>query len=146
MRSVHSDSECLFCDIGVGEEDKENRVIFRGEKWYIIVNKFPYCSGHIMVVLNRHAENMGDLSADERAEMMELLSRCEKALHSEFKPHGINVGANLGRSAGAGIVGHLHMHMVPRWHGDTNFMTAVGETRVISEDLDDTYRRIKSHF
>ena len=146
MRSEHPEGECLFCEIGSAEKDRENRVIFRANHWYIIVNKFPYCSGHIMVVLNRHAENIGDLTNEESAEMMQLLSRCEKAVRAEFKPHGINIGANLGRSAGAGIVGHLHLHLVPRWHGDTNFMTAVGETRVISEDLDDTYKRIRSHF
>jgi len=99
-----------------------------------------------MVVCNRHVERFGELSADESAELMALLSRCEQAIVERYNPGGINVGANLGRSAGAGIEGHLHIHVVPRWHGDTNFMTSVGEMRVISEDLADTYKRLKPNF
>jgi len=86
------------------------------------------------------------MSAEERMELTELLQRCERAILDAYSPTGINVGANLGRSAGAGVVGHLHIHLVPRWHGDTNFMTAVGETRVVSEDLSETFRKIKAFF
>ena len=99
-----------------------------------------------MVVCNRHVEKFSELSADEGAELIALLSRCEQAIVEQYNPGGINVGANLGRSAGAGIEGHLHVHLVPRWHGDTNFMTTVGEMRVISEDLADTYKRLKPCF
>lgn len=137
---------CLFCSILKNEEDQKNRVLYRGEYHYVIINAFPYSNGHVMVVCNRHVEHFSDLSRDESAELAGLVARCEKALLDAYKPGGINVGANLGRSAGAGIVGHLHIHLVPRWHGDTNFMTTVGETRVISEDLLDTYRKLKTRF
>lgn len=138
--------ECLFCSILKNEEEQKNRVLYRGEYHYVIINAFPYSNGHVMVVCNRHVEHFSDLSRDESTELAGLVARCEKALLDAYKPGGINVGANLGRSAGAGIVGHLHIHLVPRWHGDTNFMTAVGETRVISEDLLDTYQKLKARF
>lgn len=99
-----------------------------------------------MVVCNRHVERFADLSKDERSELMDLVSKCESAIVEAYEPGGINIGANVGRDAGAGILGHLHVHLVPRWHGDTNFMTAIGETRVISEDLVDVYDRLKSYF
>jgi ATP adenylyltransferase len=137
---------CLFCSVLGNEEDQKNRVLYRGKYHYVIINAFPYSSGHVMVVCNRHVEHFSDLDRDESVELAELVARCEKALLDAYKPGGINVGANLGRSAGAGIVGHLHVHLVPRWHGDTNFMTTVGETRVISEDLVDTYDKLKGFF
>lgn len=149
-RSVYLQSgqsqECLFCAIQGSGDDEGNRVLCRGRHHYVIVNAYPYCNGHVMIVCNRHVEHFKDLTQDERMELGELLCRCENALYEVYSPGGINVGANLGRSAGAGIVGHLHVHLVPRWHGDTNFMTAVGETRVISEDLAETYRRLKARF
>jgi ATP adenylyltransferase len=120
--------------------------LFRGKYHYVIINAYPYSNGHVMVVCKRHIEHFGDLDAEESAELTTLISRCEEALLGAYNPGGINVGANLGRTAGAGIAGHLHVHLVPRWHGDTNFMTAIGETRVISEDLLDTYKRLKAYF
>jgi len=127
---------CLFCNFAADpSQDRANFVLERGRDWFIVINRYPYTTGHIMVVTQRHVEKM--------TEMVELLARCERALTRAYHPDGINVGANLGRSAGAGIVGHFHMHMVPRWHGDTNFMSAVGETRVVSEDLNDTYDRLQ---
>ncbi len=138
--------ECLFCRLPAEGNDEKNWILHRGEHCFVIVNTYPYANGHIMVVCNRHVERFADLSTEESAELMDLVTRCEKALFESYKPGGINVGANLGRSAGAGILGHLHVHLVPRWHGDTNFMTAVGETRVVSEDLADTFKRLKTHF
>lgn len=137
---------CLFCAIGEGGDDEANRVVHRGKYAFVIVNLYPYSNGHVMVVCNRHVENFSDLSAGESSEIMTLIAECERVIREDYEPGGINVGANLGRSAGAGIAGHLHIHLVPRWHGDTNFMTAVGETRVISEDLVETYRRFRGHF
>jgi len=134
---------CLFCRILGEAEDAKNFVLERGDRWYIIINRYPYTTGHVMVVCNRHVENFGELDAPEREELPGLLARCEGALQGAYHPDGINVGANLGRSAGAGIAGHLHVHLVPRWHGDTNFMSSVAETRVVSEDLEDTFRRLK---
>jgi ATP adenylyltransferase len=135
-------NECLFCELAGSSEDREHFILERGEHCYIIINRYPYTTGHVMVVCNRHVEKFGDLEAGESAEMMAMMARCEDALNQAYGPDGINVGANLGRSAGAGIVGHLHVHLVPRWHGDTNFMSAIGETRVISEDLNDSYERL----
>lgn len=137
---------CLFCSIHKSKNDENNRVLFRGEFHFVIINAFPYSNGHVMVVCNRHVEHFSELTHDESVELAALISKCERILLDAYKPGGINVGANLGRSAGAGIVGHLHVHLVPRWHGDTNFMTSVGETRVISEDLEDTYRKLKPAF
>lgn len=134
---------CLFCRIRDEEADPKNFVLERGDRWYTIINRFPYTTGHVMVVCNRHVECLADLDDTEGAELTALLARCERALRREYRPDGINMGANLGRSAGAGIMGHLHVHLVPRWHGDTNFMSTIGETRVVSEDLGDTYRRLK---
>ncbi len=146
MNSEQKRDDCLFCTIPQETEDENNRILFRGNHCFVIINAYPYSNGHVMVVCNRHVEKFSELSPDESAELMALLSRCEQAIVEQYNPGGINVGANLGRSAGAGIEGHLHVHLVPRWHGDTNFMTTVGEMRVISEDLADTYKRLKPCF
>jgi ATP adenylyltransferase len=134
---------CLFCNFAADpSQDRANFVLERGTAFFIVINRYPYTTGHVMVVCMRHVEKVSDLTEREGSEMVHLLAKCEGALSRAYGPDGINVGANLGRSAGAGIVGHLHMHMVPRWHGDTNFMASVGETRVVSEDLNDTYDRL----
>ena len=135
---------CLFCRMAAAgpDEDRANFVLERGREWFAVINRYPYTTGHLMVVSRRHVESVSDFGADEGLEVVKLLARCESAIRRAYGPDGINLGANLGRSAGAGIIGHFHMHMVPRWHGDTNFMSAVGETRVVSEDLRDTYERL----
>jgi len=135
---------CLFCNLAAADpqQDRANFVLERGRAWFVVINRYPYTTGHVMVVSRRHIEKIGDFGAEEGAEMVALMARCEDAIARAYGPDGINVGANLGRSAGAGIIGHFHMHMVPRWHGDTNFMSAVGETRVVSEDLHATYDRL----
>jgi ATP adenylyltransferase len=107
---------------------------------------FPYASGHVMIVANRHVEHLTDISAEEGAELIGLLGTTEKALRETYHPEGINVGINMGIAAGAGIAGHLHVHLCPRWSGDTNFMTAIGETRVVSEALEESYRKLAPHF
>lgn len=137
---------CLFCDIQAQDDDAKNWILHRGDHCFVIINAYPYSNGHVMVVSGRHVEHFGDLNTDESAEMMALVTRCEHALIESYEPGGINFGANIGRSAGAGILGHLHVHVVPRWQGDTNFMTTVGETRVVSEDLRDTFKRLKPFF
>lgn len=136
-------SSCLFCDLADANEDRRNLVLERGERWYVMINRYPYTTGHLMIVARRHVERFSALTVEENAELMTLMARCEQAVEDAYGPDGINVGANLGRSAGAGIIGHLHVHVVPRWQGDTNFMSSVGETRVVSEDLMDTYDRIQ---
>jgi ATP adenylyltransferase len=136
---------CLFCALAAASaaDDRAHFILARGRSWFVVINRYPYTTGHLMVVSNRHVEKFTDFSPEEGAEMVALLARCERAITHAYGPDGINVGANLGRSAGAGIVGHFHMHLVPRWHGDTNFMSAVGETRVVSEDLNETYERLE---
>lgn len=140
------DKDCLFCSIAEGSDDEKNWIVHRGDHCYVVINAYPYSNGHVMVVCGRHVESFSELRTEESRELMDLVARCESTIVDVYKPDGINVGANLGRSAGAGIIGHLHVHLVPRWHGDTNFMTSVAETRVISEDLRETYRRFKEHF
>jgi ATP adenylyltransferase len=144
--SVDKPDGCLFCELEGEGDDAKNMIIERASRWYVIINKYPYTTGHIMVVCNRHVEGFSDLDDEENAEMTRMMARSERALDNAYKPHGINVGVNMSRSAGAGIVGHLHIHLVPRWHGDTNFMTSVGGTRVISEDLRDSFKRLKKAF
>ena len=133
---------CLFCNLTKEDNDRASFILERGERFYLIINRYPYTTGHVMVVCNRHVERFADLDDAESAEVTRMVARAESALEAAYSPDGINVGANLGRSAGAGIVGHLHIHLVPRWHGDTNFMAAVGETRVVSEHLGESYDRI----
>ena len=121
-------------------------MLTRGALGYVVLNKFPYNPGHLLVVPNRHEGDLEALTADENAELQALLQRSIRALRAESEPHGFNVGMNLGRIAGAGIPGHLHWHIVPRWSGDTNYMPVVGETRVLPELLADTYRRLAPRF
>ena len=134
---------CLFCALRKKGDDAERYVLERGRHAFLVLNAFPYTTGHVMLVCNRHVERVGDFNAREGEEMVPLLARCERAIAAVYAPDGVNIGANLGRSAGAGVVGHFHLHLVPRWQGDTNFMSAVGETRVVSEDLNDTYQKLR---
>ena len=137
-------TDCIFCDAHAGRDI--DLVLYRGTSCYVILNLYPYNNGHLMVVPNRHLSALEALRPDERGELMELSRLAEMVLNDAFQPHGINVGINLGKAAGAGIENHLHIHLVPRWSGDTNFMTAVGETRVLPEDLGATARRLRPVF
>jgi ATP adenylyltransferase len=137
-------TNCIFCD-AFGSADAE-LVVCRGRQAFVLLNRYPYNNGHLMVVPNRHLNALALLDADEQQEMMALTRLSEMALTDAYHPHGINVGINLGRAAGAGIEHHLHIHLVPRWEGDTSFMTAVGETRVIPEDLLQTAARLRPIF
>ncbi len=134
---------CIFCRALRGRADRPNLVLFRGVDNFVILNKYPYNSGHMMIVPNAHLPLPRGASRAGLLEMMELAVRCEAALRAAYRPSGINLGMNLGRSAGAGIEGHYHLHIVPRWDGDTNFMTAIHGTRVIPEALDVTYSRLR---
>ena len=138
--------ECLFCSIPQSQNDAQNMVVHRGKSCFIILNAFPYTSGHAMVVPYEHLDELQKLSRPAAEEMMALTQKLAGALRELYRPDGINLGMNLGKAAGAGIAGHIHMHVLPRWFGDTNFMTAIGETRVLPEDLQETYRKIKSVF
>jgi ATP adenylyltransferase len=134
---------CLFCDLqGLG--DAEALIVMRGEHVFSVLNRYPYSNGHVMVAPYAHKASLAELGAAERAELMDSAARLEEALRAEYAPHGLNAGLNLGRCAGAGVPGHLHLHLVPRWDGDTNFMTVVGETRVVPEELGVTWRRLRA--
>ena len=136
---------CIFCDALAGGE-AEPLIVRRGRHAFIILNKFPYNNGHLMVVVNRHVGRLSDMSADEAAEVMALSQAAERALTTVYAPHGFNMGLNLGKPAGAGVLDHLHLHIVPRWNGDTNFMSVVGETRVLPEKLPATAARLREEF
>ncbi len=137
---------CLFCEIQKEENDAQAGVLERGSHWFVILNMFPYTNGHIMIVANRHIERIGEISPDEGRELVSFLARGEEAVREAYRPEGMNIGINIGQGAGAGIAGHLHVHLCPRWTGDTNFMTALAETRVVSEALEESYRRLAPRF
>ncbi len=130
----HSDG-CVFCEALAAGSDKENQVLFRGTSWLVMLNRFPYNNGHLLLVLGRHAPLLSDCTPAELQEMGSLLAAMERALNEGLRPHGFNCGYNGGASAGAGIPAHLHLHLLPRWAGDTNFMTTVGSTRVMPQTL-----------
>ena len=136
---------CVFCE-ALTEAGNARLVVYRGETAFVILNMFPYNCGHLMVVPARHIATLGAASAAERVEMIELTSLAEMALGEVYRPQGLNVGMNLGRAAGAGIVDHMHIHVVPRWNGDTNFVSVVGDVRVLPEDLDHSAARLRPVF
>ncbi len=137
---------CVFCDAQAQADSAENLIAFRGERAYVILNRFPYTSGHLMVVPFEHKPNLEELEPATRAEMMELTARCMTALRQVYQSPAFNMGANIGEAAGAGVVEHVHIHIVPRWNGDTNFMSSLAETRVLPETLEETYRRVREAF
>ena len=137
---------CVFCAVQEQEDSAENLIVFRGTYTFVILNRYPYTSGHLMVIPYVHKPNLEELDLESRTEMMELTSRCTTVLHTVYKPQGFNIGVNIGEAAGAGVKEHVHIHIVPRWVGDTNFMSSVGQTRVLPETLEDTYRRVKEAF
>ena len=136
---------CIFC--GVCEADPPSPLLVHcGPRCFVILNKFPYSNGHLLVVPRRHVGGFADLDSAELAELAALVQAAEKVLTAAYAPHGLNVGVNVGRAAGAGVPGHLHVHLVPRWDGDTSFMTVVSDTRVVPEELDATARRLRPLF
>ncbi len=146
IENNHKEEGCVFCNAQAKTDGAENFIAFRAEYSFVILNRYPYTSGHLMVIPFEHKPNLEELDAPTRAEMMELTSRCTTVLKNIYKPQGFNVGVNIGEAAGAGVAGHVHVHIVPRWKGDTNFMSAVGGTRVLPEALEDTYERVKAAF
>ncbi|NIP37716.1 MAG: HIT domain-containing protein [Candidatus Dadabacteria bacterium] len=136
------ESGCVFCDTHADDNDKNNLILFRGKTCFIILNRYPYTNGHLMAVPYKHTNELNDLSAAERTELLDLTIKCKNIL-GIMKPNGFNIGMNLGKVAGAGIDDHLHFHVVPRWDGDTNFMPVFGSIRVMPEYLEDTYDKLK---
>ena len=137
---------CIFCQAAREGDDRGHLVVHRAARNYIILNRFPYTCGHLMVVPYQHAATLAELDGETLAEMMLLAQAAERHLRALYRPDGLNFGINLGSSAGAGIAGHLHLHGLPRWTGDANFMTVVGETRVLPEDLETTWERLTAAF
>ncbi|MBN2464522.1 HIT domain-containing protein [candidate division WOR-3 bacterium] len=137
---------CLFCRLLKTKDDKGNLILLRGRHAFVMMNRFPYNNGHLMVAPNRHTMDLETLSAAESRELFQLTQKSLAALRRALKPHGFNVGANLGRVAGAGVAGHVHVHIVPRWLGDVNYMPVLAETKVISEHLSETYDRLRRQF
>jgi ATP adenylyltransferase len=138
-----TNSGCVFCEL---EARNEELVVHRGRLCYVILNLYPYNNGHLMVVPNRHIADLAETTHEERIELIDLTRLSEMALAEGYRPDGVNVGINLGRTAGAGILEHLHVHLVPRWTGDTNFMGVVGNTRVLPEDLSQSANRLRPLF
>lgn len=134
---------CIFCDKPKESDDVRNLIVHRGQECFVILNAFPYTSGHVMIVPYQHTDELQKLSSSSATEMMALTQRLEGVLRLLYRPDGINLGMNIGKAAGAGIAGHLHMHILPRWTADANFISVIGETRVLPEALDTTYKRIK---
>ena len=138
-----TDKSCVLCAAYQASDDDENLIVTRGRSCYVIMNLFPYNSGHLMVVPYRHVPSLTDLSDDESLEVMSLLKKMSIVLQKVAKPDGFNIGSNIGRPAGAGIDEHVHFHIVPRWNGDTNFMPILAETKLISEDLKETLMKLR---
>ncbi|MBI2834604.1 MAG: HIT domain-containing protein [Acidobacteria bacterium] len=138
---------CIFCEAQQsGDGSNASLIVFDGTHCFVILNLFPYNSGHLMIVPRRHVASLASASSDELGELIDLTRRAELALMEAYSPHGLNIGINLGRPAGAGIVDHLHLHIVPRWNGDTSFMSVIGHVRVLPEELPQTVEKLRPIF
>jgi len=143
IRNHEHSQECVFCSALEVEDGPNNLVIARGRNTFVILNRYPYTSGHLMVVPNPHIALPEQMDTYTRSELMDMLILTEQVLQQEYRPEGFNIGANIGAAAGAGIAAHLHFHVVPRWAGDSNFMSTLANTRVLPEKLEDTFWRLK---
>jgi ATP adenylyltransferase len=147
MQENRDKSRCIFCEAAAdGAADERTLVVARGSLCFVMLNRYPYTSGHLMIAPYAHVSRLAGTTEATTAEMMSLTRRAEEVLESIYRPDGLNLGMNLGEAAGAGIEQHIHMHVLPRWKGDANFMTSVGETRIIPEALEETYRKLRDGF
>jgi ATP adenylyltransferase len=146
IQSAGPSAGCIFCDKASSQQDQENLVLFRGKHNFALLNLFPYTNGHLMIAPYAHVDSLLGCDDDTLHELMRLTQKAEQALRQVYRPDGLNLGMNLGAAAGAGVAGHVHMHVLPRWTGDANFMTSVSETRVLPEDLNVTWRRLREAF
>jgi ATP adenylyltransferase len=137
---------CIFCSAAANKNDRENLVVYRGDHNFVILNRFPYTSGHVMVVPYAHAPTLEELPPETLSELIRLARDAGRHLRELYSPDGLNLGINIGKAAGAGVAGHLHMHVLPRWTGDTSFVTVVSETRVLPEDLNVTWDKLRKAF
>ena len=141
VAGIDKTSGCIFCDLPKAGDDAKTHIVHRGRHCYVVLNTYPYTSGHVMIVPFAHLDELQKLPLEASHEMMDLGQKMERVLRQLYTPDGINLGMNIGRAAGAGVAGHVHMHVLPRWVADANFMTVVGETRVLPESLETTYRK-----
>lgn len=146
IKSAGTEDGCVFCGIAGSSEDDSNLVVYRGERNYVVLNRYPYTSGHAMVIPYEHDATLEGAPTATLEEMMRLTQRLEGALRRQYRCEGVNMGMNVGQAAGAGVAGHIHMHVLPRWVADANFMTVIGETRVVPEELDQTLAKLRSEF
>lgn len=137
------DADCIFVDLPAETNDRENLLLYRGHTAFVMLNAYPYTNGHLMVAPYRHTADMAHLVDDELLEINQLVAACLRWITAVYRPDGFNIGVNLGRAAGAGIPSHIHWHVVPRWNGDTNFMTTVGEVRVLPQSLEESYDKLR---
>jgi ATP adenylyltransferase len=144
--SKDSADECIFCAKPAEDDDEANLIVHRGERCFVILNLYPYTNGHLMVAPYQHTASLPELDAETTAEMMRLAQQSMRLLEGSYSPHGYNVGFNQGRVAGAGVEHHIHMHVVPRWGGDTNFMPVLADVRVMPQTLDQTYETLRGGF
>jgi ATP adenylyltransferase len=142
VSTAEKTAACVFCDAAKAAADRQSLIVHRGEFCFIILNAFPYTAGHVMIVPYAHLDELRKLPEEAANEMMQLSQRMESVLRDLYRPDGINLGMNIGKAAGAGIAGHIHMHVLPRWVADANFMTVVAETRMLPETLDETWKRM----
>jgi ATP adenylyltransferase len=146
IRKATPEDECIFCAKLAENNDAANYIVYRGRLNFVLLNLYPYTNGHLMIAPYQHVATLEAADPEALAEMMTLLRECESHLRAIYNPKGVNLGMNIGESAGAGVAGHIHMHMLPRWPGDANFMTVIGETRVLPETLDGTYVKLRAAF
>ena len=146
ISSADRQEGCVFCRIVEERKDAENYLVHRARLNFIVLNLFPYTTGHLMIVPYEHVASFPTVAEAASTEMIQLAKSAQVALETEYHPDGFNIGMNFGRSAGAGVADHLHLHVVPRWRGDANFVSIIGETRVLPEDLATTYEKLKRHF
>ena len=146
VTAANAPGECVFCSLIKTHDDAKAFIVHRAKYCFVVLNAFPYTSGHTMVVPYEHLDQLQKLPSPAADEMMALTQKLEGVLRELYHPDGLNLGMNLGKAAGAGVAGHIHMHILPRWFADVNFMTSVGETRVLPEDLQTTYKRIRAKF
>ncbi len=137
---------CFLCENPGQDRDARNYILYRGSENFVILNNYPYNLGHLMVAPYRHVASLEDLTEEERNEHFKIVNQCVKVLREEINPESFNIGMNLGKASGAGNAGHIHTHIVPRWHGDTNFMSVLADTKVVPEALAETYERLKGKF
>ncbi len=146
ITTADKDKSCIFCELLASGDDPKALIVYRGEFNFVILNAFPYTSGHAMVVPYEHVDRLNKLAEPAAREMMALSRRMESALLDLYRPDGVNLGMNIGKAAGAGVAGHIHMHVLPRWIADASFMSVVGETRILPELLEESYQRLRAKF